>query len=280
MPTVALLTLIEQTLEFTYYQGAITPLSLPHTTGWRTLPYLVTAHVDGAGILDVAGRRALRSRTGHAMCIPAGILHRGTMTSLTGVSRWSHVSFLIRGGIDVLSLLDCPPLFYGKPARRLGEINVELAALQKSTTPTLEDIARKRSLGFALLEVIARVSSWRSGTDRLVLDSQRLAPVFAAIQQKLSGRIRIEELAALAFLSVPRFHVVFRQATAMTPYVFVQKQRLKRAQDLLLSTDLSISEVAAQVGQHDPFFFSRTFKQQCQMTPTDYRRNLKDNQTP
>lgn len=280
MPSAAMLSLIEERLDAIYHAGDVTPIAQPHSTGWRTLPFMVNAYVTGSGMLEIGGRGARLCPSGHALCVPAGVLHRGTLRSPRGISRWSHVSFLILGGIDVFSLLDCPPIFHGKEARRLGEINTELAALASAATPTLEHLATKRSLAFALLATIARVSTWRAGTDRLVLDSQRLSPVFAAIQKNLNSRIRVENLAEAAFLSVPRFHVVFRKATGMAPYVFVQSQRLKRAQELLLSTDLSIAEIAAQTGQRDPFFFSRTFKKQCRMSPTEYRKTVTEHRVP
>ena len=275
MPRSAMFSLSDQKLEVIYHGGDVTAIAQPHTTGWRTLPFLANAHVTGAGVLELADGGVIHCRSGHALCIPAGVTHCGTLKSARGISRWSHVSFLFPGGLDVFSLLECPPIFYGAAAKKLGEINAELAALHKLESNTLAQLAEKQSLGFALLATIARVSSWRSDTERLVMDSQRLAPVFASIRQNLSQRICVEELAQLAYLSAPRFHAVFRQATGMAPYAFVQKQRMKRAQELLLSTDLSISEIAAAVGQHDPFLFSRNFRKQCATSPTEYRKNVR-----
>lgn len=266
--------LSEQKFEVTYHAGDVTPIAQPHTTGWRTLPFMANTHVSGVGVMEIAGRKAIHCRSGHALCIPPGVTHCGTLISPKGISRWSHVSFVFLGGLDLFSLLECPPVFYGAAARRLGAINIELADLNKIESKSLAQLATKESLCFALLATIASVSTWRAGTDRLVLDSQRLAPVIASIRQNLNQRIRIEDLADLAYLSVPRFHAVFRHATGMAPYAFVQKQRIKRAQELLLSSDRSISEIAAEVGQQDPFLFSRTFRKQCKMSPTEYRRTM------
>lgn len=271
--------LADQRIDVLYHDGDVTPIQQPHTTGWRTLPFLINAYVSGVGRVEVAGHGTIRCRTGHALCVPAGIMHRGTLESPRGISRWSHVSFLVFGGLDLFSLLICPPIFYGPAARRLGEINIELAKLNKINNKSLTQTVEKQALCLSLLATIASVSHWRPDSDRLVIESKRIAPVIKSIREHLDGPISVENLAQMAHLSVPRFHAVFRQTTGMAPYAFVQNQRMARAQELLLSTDLSVNEIAAAVGQSDPFLFSRTFKKRYRMSPSEYRRTIKQSMT-
>ena len=47
--------------------------------------------------------------------------------------------------------------------------------------------------------------------------------------------------------------------------------RIRHAIDLLTTTDLPVSQVAAMVGYHDYFYFARVFKKTTQMTPSSYR---------
>lgn len=63
----------------------------------------------------------------------------------------------------------------------------------------------------------------------------------------------------------------FRTATGMSPLAYLQQYRLQNARDLLRTSNLSIAEVALQVGYQDSGYFCRLFKQTMKQTPRDYR---------
>ena len=265
-----LLKIIEQTLEFTYHHGAVTEMIAPHTTGWRTLPYLVTAVTDSKGMLEVAGRGKIVSDGFESISIAPGIHHNCTLLARRGISRWSCVTYTIFGGIDLFTLLDTPLMLHGAAAARVAEINTELAGLAHDPQPSMNQIARRKRFGFELLELVAAASRWRAD-NAIVLDPQRLLPVLTHIHQHLGKRIPVETLARRAHLSVPRFHAVFRQGTGTSPQQYILRMRIRKAQELLIRTDLSVAEIAASVGQPDALFFSRIFKKKCGVSPRQYR---------
>ena len=49
--------------------------------------------------------------------------------------------------------------------------------------------------------------------------------------------------------------------------------RMKKAAELLLKTDVTVAEVAYQVGINDPFYFSKCFKAQFGVSPSAYQKN-------
>ncbi|MEM6804325.1 MAG: helix-turn-helix transcriptional regulator [Bacteroidota bacterium] len=51
--------------------------------------------------------------------------------------------------------------------------------------------------------------------------------------------------------------------------------RLKKAKELLLISDLSISEIAYETGHTDPSYFSKTFKSKYGLSPKEFRQNMK-----
>jgi len=55
---------------------------------------------------------------------------------------------------------------------------------------------------------------------------------------------------------------------------YIRSLRVKRAQDLLLNTNEQISTVAAAVGIHDYNYFTKVFKRETGLTPSQYRKNL------
>jgi AraC-like DNA-binding protein len=48
--------------------------------------------------------------------------------------------------------------------------------------------------------------------------------------------------------------------------------RLKKAAELLVTTNLNVSEVSYKVGINDPFYFSKCFKAQFGKTPSAFQK--------
>ena len=67
----------------------------------------------------------------------------------------------------------------------------------------------------------------------------------------------------------------FKAATGVNPSEYWQKLRLASAQDLLSSSNLSIQEIAFQVGFHDQANLTRLFKKTLNLTPREYRATVR-----
>ena len=59
--------------------------------------------------------------------------------------------------------------------------------------------------------------------------------------------------------------------TGLTLVIYVRQLRLQRAQELLKDSDMNISEIAYAVGYNDPKFFSRIFKEEFGISPSDWK---------
>jgi len=84
-------------------------------------------------------------------------------------------------------------------------------------------------------------------------------------------RLRLEDLADAAHLSIDHFGRLFRQATGASPMARLQALRIERACQLLNQPSLRIHEVAEYVGFPDPFHFSRVFHTTMGLGPRAYR---------
>ena len=78
---------------------------------------------------------------------------------------------------------------------------------------------------------------------------------------------RVEELAAMAHMSVPTFHRQFRAATTMGPIQYQKKVRLQQARLLLASTSRDVTRVAHQVGYGSASQFSREYRREFGNSP-------------
>jgi AraC-like DNA-binding protein len=103
------------------------------------------------------------------------------------------------------------------------------------------------------------------------LPTYKLRRAMDFIQSHIDQPILLGQVAAAVALSPFHFHREFKRATGMTPHQYIVHVRMERAKTLLSDSDLSLVEVAAQVGFADQSHFSSTFRKATAMTPRSYR---------
>ncbi len=132
-----------------------------------------------------------------------------------------------------------------------------------------------------VISTLEEMSAWALGVMgeivKLVRERQQDAASRAVaraqqyIDQNYSRNISLDEVARRCYLSPSYFSHVFREATGLSFTAYLKRVRVRRAQQLLLTTNKSIGEVAQAVGYSDPNYFSRVFKSVVGKTPYDYR---------
>jgi AraC family transcriptional regulator len=90
----------------------------------------------------------------------------------------------------------------------------------------------------------------------------------------LDRPISLSELAELVRLSRFHFCTAFRRATGKTPCDWVTSARIARAIELLEAREMSITEIALEVGYETPSSFTARFRQRTGLTPSEFRRSL------
>jgi len=130
----------------------------------------------------------------------------------------------------------------------------------------------RRALLFNLLDAILSACPDPNRSLEALREAQRLAPTLTLIAERLGdAELTISELAEAMGLSASRFHALFRSAMGVAPARYIQGQRMARAEQLLLASDLKIREIADRSGWADEFHFSRLFKQLHGLSPQRYR---------
>jgi AraC-like DNA-binding protein len=80
--------------------------------------------------------------------------------------------------------------------------------------------------------------------------------------------MRVEELAALATMSISAFHRHFRALTTMTPIQFQKQIRLHEARARLLADPNDIAGIGFAVGYDSPSQFSRDYRRAFGVPPS------------
>lgn len=86
--------------------------------------------------------------------------------------------------------------------------------------------------------------------------------------------ISIENYAASHNMSVSWFIRNFKEYTNWTPAQYILSLRMSNVRTLLETTACNISEISNLVGYDNPLYFSRIFKKQCGMSPSELRKQL------
>ncbi len=88
--------------------------------------------------------------------------------------------------------------------------------------------------------------------------------------------ICIDTFAESCHMSVSWFIRNFKAYTGVTPTQYLLSLRISNAQTLLENTDYNITEIAEIVGYDNPLYFSRLFKKQSGMSPSEFRKQLQE----
>ena len=129
-------------------------------------------------------------------------------------------------------------------------------------------------LTLLLLELLIRIER-QIGREHRPKDAYLNAEMELAIQHfsdHYSDEINIEEYALSRGMSVSWFIRSFKQYAGTTPMQYLVERRMANAQVLLETTSYNISEIAALVGYDNPLYFSRIFRKQKGMSPSEYRK--------
>ena len=142
-----------------------------------------------------------------------------------------------------------------------GFYNPEVARrIENQFSPEIRQRFRTTQLGSHMLQ---------EHYDEIVMDLQLY------MREKLRAPVSTIDFAGRYGLSERTLSRRFQRATGTTPWQFLLSLRMSEAATLLRTTNLSVTQVAAEVGITDSAHFARQFKKTNQLTPTQYRKAVR-----
>jgi signal transduction histidine kinase/DNA-binding response OmpR family regulator/ligand-binding sensor domain-containing protein len=109
------------------------------------------------------------------------------------------------------------------------------------------------------------------------LDEKLINDALASIEKNINNEgYSVDDLSNDVGLSRTSLFQKIQSITGLTPAVFIRSIRLKRAAQLLRDTDLNVSEIADYVGFGNIKYFNKHFRDEFNLTPTHYRKNLSE----
>lgn len=162
---------------------------------------------------------------------------------------------------------------------------------------TLEDAELTEKLFSIIMEIVhlnkQKVPAYRFGTKALLLqilfllfnnhmeissrkshkNSTLNRDIISYIGERYTADLTLMEIADKFHMSYKYFSRYFKNTFNTTLSDYIMKLRLERAELLLSSTELSVTEISLQTGFNNISFFIRSFKKAYGMTPLQYRNH-------
>ena len=95
--------------------------------------------------------------------------------------------------------------------------------------------------------------------------------IFKYMYSHLNEKQTLAKLSGVFFMSESAISKYIYNVTNYTFNDLLNEMRITKATDLLVNTDLNQEEIAQLVGYNDSSHFSKTFKEQANVTPKEYR---------
>ncbi|OME77933.1 AraC family transcriptional regulator [Paenibacillus sp. FSL A5-0031] len=102
----------------------------------------------------------------------------------------------------------------------------------------------------------------------------RLKPVLDYIENHLTDRIQVEEVCKIANMSYYYFVKYFKKTIGLSFTEYVNYRKVKWAERILLTKDLSISEVGERIGMPNMAHFYKMFKKYNDCSPKQFQRKM------
>lgn len=93
------------------------------------------------------------------------------------------------------------------------------------------------------------------------------------LTENIDKRYTIEELSSMFHINRTTLKTTFKTIYGSPVSAYMKEFRVKRAMELLINTDMTVSEIAISVGYETPSKFTAAFKDISGVLPKDYRKN-------
>lgn len=104
-----------------------------------------------------------------------------------------------------------------------------------------------------------------------IYKNDKIKKAIRYIHENVNNDISIGKLAEITFMSQDHFIRTFKKEIGHTPLKYINLKKIERAQLLLLTSEMTIREIAMELSFDNISYFNRIFKQYTSKTPSQYR---------
>ena len=226
------------------------------------------------------GQRTYRLQTGDFALIPAGTLHKTDFTS-HGQNTKYVISFSVNTAKQIDTFLEAEITGAGIRAGKIKAPVQRQEAILLLVNRMLYEFENQPPLGKSLCltflaELLISLQRYRAGEEENDGNEDpahgRMREVASYLCEHAREQITLPEVAAHFAVSPSYLSRIFHQETGFGVREYLVHYRIRQACDLLLNSDLSVTQIADQCGFSDSNYFGDAFKKATGLSPRDYRK--------
>lgn len=230
--------------------------------------FLMTNHGDGAA-------RDLRSMS-RAIYVPAGV---PMWTSACADHRFSHLDVHIHRERLLKFLTPSLGSSAAKTALQRPVEKQDVGAIEMLAGLLVDEVANPskhpvyaESLVGSLVTGLLDIPADAEDDWKYKLSQAQMSKLTARSSAEGGLRLTVAEMACSVGLSESWFNKVFKNTTGQTPLQWQLARRVELAQQIMLESEMTVTDVAAKLGFSDQAHLTKTFRQVVGDTPASWRR--------
>lgn len=241
-----------------------------HSYGPASRPnYIIHYIMDGKGIYQV-GEKKYKLSKGQGFLIEPEEL---TFYQADQEEPWSYLWVGVGGTgakkfIQDIGLNSQQRIFRCADGEKLNEIVMDMMKHTRSTVSDLYYLQGKLYELFSVLaaDVVIEELMEENKENRYIQEA------VTYIRNHYAAGLTVEELAGYLGVNRSYFYTLFKNKLQLSPKEFLTKFRISRAREQLILTEESVENIAVACGYHSTLVFTKNFKQETGMTPTEFRK--------
>lgn len=123
-------------------------------------------------------------------------------------------------------------------------------------------------------DIVADKQEYRLDSPQIIeADQVMMEKLMKFLEERIGDEnLRIEEMAEAVSMGRTVFYGKIKAIVGMSPSDFLRTLRMQRAEELIVKSKMNFSQIAFSVGFSDPKYFTKCFKKETGMTPSEYRQ--------
>lgn len=230
----------------------------------------------GGHTRTTVGDRAYQTEQGTLLLIPPGVAHE--IISLD-VSSCLDLKFSCSEPLagDISKLPRCMQLVDAEINSLIHNIFEEAVGQERD----YEEI-----INISLYKVLIQLLRKQDGGKRWQLpitypvnipDDENICRILQMIEGAIGKPVQVSELAAQCGYSANYFRQFFREKVGISPNLYINQRKISKAKELMLYSELNVTQISDCLGYQSIHYFSRLFKKMTGTAPKEYIKRVKEN---
>ncbi|UKI29552.1 MAG: AraC family transcriptional regulator [Lentisphaeria bacterium] len=232
--------------------------------------FQMIAFVTGTLRFSVNGEN-FSGTPGDVLLLPPQLRHSWRVVEAGSTVQIRLIPVFCEEYLELRPLLVSSACLIHMPPPQLRKLQRKISAEQNRLHP-----AANVMINAVLLEFLANALRCFSRENQNIssASSEGITRVIRHLRANYRRKISLQEMASMACLGVSQFSVLFRRQTGKSPTAFLIGIRLRKAMEMIFSTDLKMHEIAHSCGFDSVSYFNRQFHAVYGVTPLSCRRKF------